>query len=347
MVVVEQQRHQAVARGHNITGKPYSSLLLLNINVFFGYYANMSNLDEQNYSDTEEIEIEVTDDENEEDYAENSAAQPETPSKSGRVEPSTEVKNMEMKSPESVAKTVNKGLSPEKNPFPYYGRWTKDTLSEISIEVPILSSQNETTNALTKQNNPENRYWKGPIVFRYGAFTSTSIRFDNVQIPYHTAEGYGSSFVYMCLPGYAQNIFADACKTRRPTKVTENSLVHDDNRWWKIANNVSESFGFINKTTNKFHKTSLEAIFESTRTGITANVVLNFKFKANTVSSPLKPTTPGTLSIELDRGYISTIDVAVQMPTRISKKKVKVEPMATSGDVASDSLMKRLSQLGL
>lgn len=309
-------------------------------------------------SDTgsDEIEVEVDDDYEEE--VEEEVVEPElvTPSKKskrrsatpGKVEPSEKVKNMEIKSPETIAKGAGPTLSPTKNPFPTFGAWTEKTLSTIEIAVPMLTGKNETTNELTRSTRPEARYWKAPIVFKYGNYTSETLRFDNVPIPYHTGKGYGSGFIYLCLPGFASKVFAEACKTRRPTRVTEKSLEPDANRWWKVANDVEESVGVINKATGRFHKKSLEAIFDATNAGVTANVTVSFMFKAATDSKEaLKPTTQGSISISLERAVINETDVNVQLPVRIVRKKTKIEPAATSKDIASDKLMERLNALGL
>ena len=267
--------------------------------------------------------------------------------KPGRVSPTDEVKNMKLKSPESPRNSAP-SLPAGRNPFPTFGQWSPATMSEVEIQFPVLTGKNESTNELTRETKPEARYWKAPIVFKHGAFTSNTLRFDNVPIPYHTGKGYGSNFVYMCLPGFAAEKFADAGKSRRPTVVTEKSLQRDPNRWWKVANNVTESFGVINRDTKKFHKKSLETIFDATSSGVTATVVLSFLFKANTDSKePLKATTAGTISVELERAYLSSTDVNVEMPVRLNTQKRKVDPAATSRDVADDALMKRLADLGL
>lgn len=266
----------------------------------------------------------------------------------GKVKPSKQVKDMKLKSPETIAGASASTLPVGKNPFPIFGAWTEATISEIEIIVPVLTGKNESTNELTRSNKPEARYWKAPIVFKYGNFTSTTLRFDNVPIPFHTGKGYGSNFIYLCLPGAVGEKFAEAGKSRRPTIVTEKSLQPDRNRWWKVANNVEESFGIINKDTKKFHKKSLDVVFDATNSGITATVVLSFLFKASTDSKePLKPTTGGTISVNLERAFLVSTDVSVQMPVRLNNKKQKVDPSATSKDVANDSLMKRLSELGL
>lgn len=304
----------------------------------------------------EEEEVEITDDENGLPTGEESEEEPfedpiETPSKasnSRKVTPSTAVKNMKMKSPESVSKGKQQVLSPNKNPFPTFGAWTDETMSQIDIVIPVLTGKNESTNELTRATRPEARYWKAPIVFKYGNYTSTTLRFDNVHIPFHTGKGYGSSFIYISLPGFAAEKFAQAGKAKRPTVVHEKSLKPDKNRWWKVANKVDESFGIVNGVTKTFQKKSLEVIFDATSSGISASVVLSFLFKASTDSTEaLKPTTTGTISVVLERGFISATDVNVEMPVKINNTKKKADPGAVSRDVANDALMKRLADLGL
>jgi hypothetical protein len=71
-------------------------------------------------------------------------------------------------------------------------------------------------NDLTRESRPEARYWRAPIIFRFGSFTSDTMRLENVHIPYHTGKGYGSSYVYMCLPG-----FVNAVHFPRPIRLDE------------------------------------------------------------------------------------------------------------------------------
>ncbi|KAK0100520.1 hypothetical protein ONS95_006981 [Cadophora gregata] len=269
------------------------------------------NVDNTNLTDTyeEEEEVEITDDEagsvNGEQY-EGVTTPPGSVATPGKVKPTEEVKNMKMSSPQTTAGTKAKGqgLPSNKNPFTTYGSWTEDTMSQIEIVVPVLTGKNESTNELTRSTKPEMRYWKAPIVFKYGNYTSTTMPFDNVQIPYHTGKGYGSNFVYICLPGFAASKFSEAAKVRRPTVVNEKSLQPDRNRWWKVANKVEESFGVVNAETKRFQKKSLEVIFDATNSGISASVILSFMSKANTDSmEPLKPTTSCTISINLERAF--------------------------------------------
>lgn len=276
------------------------------------------------------------------------ARSPAAKNSPGRVNPSPAVRDMKMKSPESADKSAGKRPTPNKNPFPSFGTWTEAALRDITIEFPFLTGKNETTNDLTRSTRPEARYWKAPIVFRYGQFTSDTMRFDNVSIPYQTSKGYGTNFIYLCLPGHAANIFAEAGRTKRPTKVTEKSLAPDRARWWKIANNVQNSFGVIDNNSKKFRVRSLETIFDSTQSGVTASVVLKFHFKASTEEKePLKQTNVGTVAVTVVRGYLSDVNVNIEPPTRVALTKQAPEPTATSSDIASDDLMKRLADLGL
>lgn len=274
----------------------------------------------------------------------------ETPSKPktpGRVAPSKEVKEMGIECPEVRKKRVEAKLF-AKDPFPTFGDWSPSKLAEIEISFPISTGKNETTNELTRSFKPEVRYWKAPIVFKHGNFTSVTIRFNNVHIPCHTGKGYGSSYVYLCLPRSVGEAFAEAGKRRASTKVGENSLVPDTERWWKIANNVENASSVINQTTKKFHTKSLETTFDATTSGISCCVILSFKFKAATTEKEaLRPTTARTVSVEIVRGFINEVDINVQMPTRISREKPRKDPIACSADVATDSLLKRLAELGL
>jgi len=304
----------------------------------------------------EDVEVEVTDDEGEQPATNVPIQQPKaTPSPKptaprtpGRVAPSAAVAELVHTPPEARAAAGVDTLTPAKNPFTTRGNWSPSTFSQIGVVFPTLTPKDETTNELTRATRPECRYWKAPIKFSYSTFTSSTIRFNNVHVPYHNGNGYGSSYVYIALPGFVASQFAEAGKTRRPTVVNEKSLVPDEQRWWRIANNVEGKFGAINRETSLFHAKPLQTIFETTGRGVTVNVVVQFMAKANTEDkSNLKPTTSFTLAMEVVRAYIVDVGVDVQMPVRVSKAKPKVEPLAVARDVATDSLMKRLSELGL
>jgi len=308
-----------------------------------------------------EEEVEVTDDEEDNQSGTASSAvhvaSPPAPAirspaketaTPGKVTPSKKVKDMAMATPESQSKRSIATLSPDKNPFPTFGGWSPSALSQIEISFPILTGKNESTNELTRSKSPEARYWKAPITFKYGNYTSETVRFDNVHIPFHTGKGYGSNYLYLCLPGFIGEAFAEAGKRRAPTKVGENSLVPDSERWWKIANKVEGVFGVINEQTKKFHSKSLETIFDATQSGVSCSVVLSFKCKAATLEmEPLRATTARTVAVEVVRGYINEVDINVQMPVRVNREKPKSAPVASSKDIATDSLMKRLGELGL
>lgn len=304
--------------------------------------------EEVEYEDASGSEVEYEEEEVEEEVEEEEP-EPEksvpTPKRTpGKVKPSEEVKQMKLTSPTSQSSA----LTPAKNPFTSMGKWTPQAFQEIDIQFPVFSVKSETTNDLTRQTRPEARYWKETLKFAYATYSSDTIRIDNVHIPYHNGRNYGEGFIYVCLPDFMAPRFSELGKARRPTVTGENSLQPDSNRWWKIANNVTGKVGTINKKDNKFYATNLSTIFEATGKGVTLNLVAKFLIKASTDDkSPLKPTTPQRVVLEVERGYLEEMDVDVQPPTRVIRTKQKTEPVATRSDVASDDLMKRLAQLGL
>lgn len=264
----------------------------------------------------------------------------------GKVNPSEEVKSMKMRTPAETVSSAPATLPTDKNPFPSFGAWTEETFSKVEIVFPILNEKCETTNELTRKSRPESRYWKSPILFKYNGYTSDTLKFDLVRSPYHTAKNYGSDYVYLTLPSYMSGMFAQAGKSKYPTRVNEESLAPNTEIWWKIANRVSNSFGTLDK--KNFHVKSLETIFGTTNAGIGYSATLRFLCKASTPdNTPLKPTVVRNVAVEVVRAYINEVDIDVQMPSRVNKMKPVSEPIATSRDVASDSLMKRFSELGL
>lgn len=298
-------------------------------------------------SDVEYEDEEVEEEVEEEELEENDEAPQPTPTPKntpGRVNPSDDVKRMKLSSPSSQFST----LTPAKNPFRGMGKWNPASFQEVDIQFPVFGPKSETTNDLTRQTRPEARYWKETLKFSYATYSSDTIRIDNVHIPYHNGRNYGEGFVYMCLPDFMAPRFSELGKIRRPTVTGENSLQPDPNRWWKIANNVTGKVGTINKSDDKFHATNLSTIFEGTGKGVTVNLVAKFLIKSSTDDkSPLRPTNPQRVVLEVERAYLEETDVDVQPPTRVMRSKPKTEPDATRRDVASDSLMKRLAQLGL
>jgi hypothetical protein len=272
------------------------------------------------------------------------------PAKIGKVTPSSEVKALKFKplaKDKLAPPPAKKALSPAKNPFTTFGEWDSNSISEIDIVFPFLTSKEETTNSLTRESTPEGRFWKGLITFKYATYASNTIRFNGVQIPYHDGSGYGESFVYVCLPGDVAAAFADAGKSKRPTIVNEKSLVPDGKRWWKIANNLTDVVGIIGAD-GKFHAKSLASIFETSASGVTVNIVARFYCKASTTDKKnISASTPCTVALAIDRAYLVDIGVSVEKPVRLSKKKQKEEPLATRGDLVTDDLLKRMASIGM
>jgi hypothetical protein len=239
-------------------------------------------------------------------------------------------------------------LSASNNPFTHKGSWTAGEFSQIAVTFPSLGTQNETTNELTRSNRPEARYWKGDIMLSYESYRARTLRVYNVPVPYHNGKGYGESFIYIGLPGFMESVFAAAGKTMRPTVTAEKALMPDSNYWWKIVNDVSTRVGVIDSNTRQFRPVNLATVLESTLLGVTLNLEIGFVAKASTMDkSLLKASTPFTVGVTLNRGYIAATDVSVEKPRRVPRA-VHVElPKATRADVATDDVLSRLSALGL
>ncbi|KAN0075752.1 hypothetical protein V8E54_007022 [Elaphomyces granulatus] len=248
---------------------------------------------------------------------------------------------MPMRSPQTELVTA-------KNTFEVTGAWTPGTLSSIRIIYPTLSSEIETTNDLTRENNPEKRFRKGALTFRYGNWTSDTIRFNNVAIPSGKGGKYGTSFVNVALPGFAAEIFSAAGKKTRPTIVNEKALQPDTVRWWKTVNGLEGKFGKVS-TAGVFEPISLEALVgEMGGRGVIVNVVGRFYAKASTDNRQnIGSVTPQTLQFEVDRMFLVGISSDIEPPVRMSMKKDKPIPAMVKADIATDKLLQDLAALGL
>lgn len=297
-------------------------------------------------SDVEEVEEEV------EEAAGSPASKAPEPARPrnasggvvGKVKVSEPVKSMKMRSPTSQATRLEDyGILYGSLPM------TSEHVGKLSIIVPVLGgSKTETTNELTRRTRPENRYWKAPVSFSAGGRTSPTLTLKNVHIPFHQNDKYGVDFIYMSLPSVLADAFAEAGKKRRPTVVTEKSLISDPVRWWKIANKVEDKFGVAKRESKGFMPVPLATVFASTQKGIKCNAELKFFVKAATEEGAnITATTPQTVAVEVVRGYIIETDVDVQPPSRIQRTQEKVVPRFSDNDFASDDLMKRLANLGI
>jgi len=257
----------------------------------------------------------------------------------GKVVPSPEVASLDL--------TRGSGSNPAVNRL-VDGNWNEKSFNSVNIVFPLLSSKDETTNELTRKNSPEKRFWKGTISFVDGLHTRNTIVIRGVGIPYHDNPKYGLDFVYLALPGYMAAHFAECGMKRRPTVANEKNLVADPNRWWKIANKVSDRFGIANPVKKTFERVALPTLFTSTNKGIICNVELRFLNKASTENEQsLTATVPQTIAVEVIRGYIVTTDVDIQGPTRIARNTETVKPSYSAADFATDTVMQRLASLGL
>ena len=110
-----------------------------------------------------------------------------------------------------------------------------------------------------------------------------------------------------------------ACRGQRDTIVDDNSLGDETSEgWWKTIH--FESHAFVdNRERAKPGDTSLRALFESTKKGVSATLLVAVKLKANfqderekQFQTPLPDYIQGTIDFEVCRGYIiqSSVDIS-------------------------------------
>ncbi|POS87636.1 hypothetical protein EPUL_000256, partial [Erysiphe pulchra] len=89
---------------------------------------------------------------------------------------------------------------PEADPFRTFGAWFPDHADKLEVVLPDEAQMAETTNELTRTNQPKTRYWRAPIEFKSSKYGSATIRLNSIRVPYVAGRLYGESYVYMGLP---------------------------------------------------------------------------------------------------------------------------------------------------
>lgn len=304
----------------------------------------VSGSEEEELDEELEVKDETPYNQGEEKLEQSGHAGTSTSKAPGKVSASKEVKSMKMRSPEHSKETPKQFT----NPLTTRGVWNAKNFKDVGIIFPTLTSHNETTNDLTRKNRPESRYWKGSISFVHGSYRSETLVLHNIPVPFSDRSNYGTGYVYLCLPGFMAEAFAEAGKRKRPTMVTEKSLVPDSERWWKVANKVENKFGLAKKDTRGFKPIALPSAFASTQKGLVCNVELKFFCKASTTDlNQLTATVTQTVAVEIVRAYIAQPDVEVEMPDRVPRDKQEISPSFNDADYASDDVVKRFQALGL
>lgn len=241
----------------------------------------------------------------------------------------------------------------EKNPFTTFNKWDEQTFRQhVTIEIGPLD---ETTNDLTRAKGPNVRYWKRAIIFKHKEFTSTLIKFSNVQCPYIPGTQYGAKYMYMVMPLWLGKIICEAAHTNNiRTGMDETRLKSTGNIWWKTLNNMkdgadnSKSGTLDNK--GNFSEMSFSTIFKRTRKGILVNADVQFFLKANKINEPdlisdMAPTDEFRIATDCSRVCLKDIEIDVEAPPPTSTTTPIVA--AVKDDVASDDLMTKLSGLAM
>lgn len=124
----------------------------------------------------------------------------------------------------------------KKNPFTSSFVWDRDSFGQVTVEVPPIDHTHETTNEQTRNNNPDNRYWKAIISYTFNNYLSDTIRVENVAIPFTDARNYGSTCAYAAFPAWLREAIQKATRARRVTNVDDPTLTSNAEQWWKTIN---------------------------------------------------------------------------------------------------------------
>jgi len=178
---------------------------------------------------------------------------------------------------------------------------------------------NETTSPQTQSREPFMRYFKAPLEFGFSdGHPIRLLKIENVPIAYHAEapEKYGKEYAYAVFPPCLKRMISIACCQR--TIVNDNSLGDETAEgWWKTISFKSHAF-VDNREQAKPGITSLRALFESTKKGVSATLIVAVNLKAKfldqrqkQLQTPLPDYSPRTIDFEVCRGYItqSSVDI--------------------------------------
>ncbi|KAI6244586.1 hypothetical protein HI914_07470 [Erysiphe necator] len=222
------------------------------------------------------------------------------------------------------------------NPFELIGIWTQSSLSTVAA---FFSPFYDTTHEMNKRKSPNTKYWKSSIEFAKGSYRSSTIRIDDVIIPYSPENEYGEKHLYLCLPATLATLFKKAGSTYN-INVQETKLRGKPGEWWKTTYDIGNVFQVIDKNL-KSTPVSLIDIMNYTKKGVRANLRLEF-FSRAVVEGPRNFDNNAEISIivRILAGFITSIGVDIERPVPCGSIRGKPLPK----DTASDDIIKILSQ---
>lgn len=238
-----------------------------------------------------------------------------------------------------------------KNPFETSYAWNAETSKHLEVAFPPMNSSSETTNDLTREKFPENRYWRSTAELKSVGFKSSTIRLENVLLGWSDSRNYGDSYVYAALPSWFKEKVLIAAKGQRPVSPDDPSLQSNVEQWWRTVNFKDGATGRMVKrgSSTAWAPTPLSTIFSSTNKAITATLVIKVHLKVvNGDKKALTSKDVGKIAIDAERIYLTNIMVDSPPAPRIRKQQAKAaDPPAFKKDVESEELAGQLQKLGL
>lgn len=229
----------------------------------------------------------------------------------------------------------------KKNPFIAVGNWTSSLLNELDV---VIGDPRETTSDFTRKKNPENRYWKAPIHFKYKETESKIIKMAGCSVPYIQATNYGSDFIVVQLQRVvADDIIKEALQKGILVNLADKRVSnYESETWWATVNNVSGKIGVADKE-GKFQTVDLGHIITKTENGVRINLDLTFNLKL-TKENKKDRTDKDVFQLapELSRGAIMQINEEIEPPQ--VETGVPQQPLSKL-DVASQELIDAIANL--
>ncbi|RKF83574.1 hypothetical protein GcM3_011008 [Golovinomyces cichoracearum] len=236
-------------------------------------------------------------------------------------------------------------LNTENNPsyFTTNGKWTTETLERVTAIIPRNDRFAEITSESNKKRKSNLRFWIAPIQFSKDNHQSDVIRVEDVKIPYCLETGYGTKFVYMCLPEDLRNLLINNKISDYNLNINESNLIGAGG-WWKHVSSVKNKFGYVSDGEKAFNPLSLKKFFDEFSAGLTATLYLRLVCKASTDRmKELDNNVQRNLKVEVLQAYITSIDKDITQPFRRSPNV----PKPLQKDVTPEKVKTQLFKMGL
>ncbi|PHH59216.1 hypothetical protein CDD81_3558 [Ophiocordyceps australis] len=242
--------------------------------------------------------------------------------------------------PATVLPTALSSIPSNKSPFNIIGKWDREILDHIQIEI---GDPKETTSDFTRKKNPNNRYWKAYVTFKYGKHDSRIIKMLNCDVPHIKSSNYGIEYIVANLQREVGDAIVEAAmKKDIIANMHDKRAASTDDNWWLTINNINGRVGLIDQL-GEFEPRDMGMIFTKTESGIRLNLDLVFCLRL-TIDEKRDRTSKDVFNVVADcsRGAIMAVRQEVQAPT---VEAAIPQQRATKQDIASQELIDALDQL--